>query len=262
MSGVLVETAHRAHAHGNQPMMIGRQDHAEAEVEIETEKEDVVGVVIVIVPEGEVENVEATSEDAVIAGTETEIRGGAGAPTDEAETRTKNDGAEVAIGKGRGGEVLIEILLGEETAEKTEKVEKKNDHEVDEWKLKTGTFICPAKTVISLGCVHVGVLHPLLSDYRIVGILWTHVNISLFYIIIRFIFNFIGTSSPLLGNYLCVSRFFFQTIFNQTCFYAYIITLVKNPVERVQSAPSYYGYLSWSPTVLDYVRGGQLSSDG
>ena len=191
-------------------MMIGRQDHAEAEaeVEIETEREDVVGVVIVIVPEGEVENAEATSEDAGIAGTEIEIRGGAGASTDEAETTTKNDGAEVAIGKGRGGEVLIEILLGEETAEKTEKVEKKNDHEVDEWKHKTGTFICPAKTVISLGCVHVGVLHSLLSDYRIVGILWTRVNIHCF-IIIRFIFNFIGTSSPLLENCLCVNRFFF-----------------------------------------------------
>ena len=175
-------TAHQAHAHGNQPMMIGSQDHAqaEAEVEIETEREDVVGVVIVIVPEGEVENAEATSEDAGIAGTETEIRGGAGAPTDEAETTTKNDGAEVAIGKGRGGEVLIEILLGEETAEKAEKVEKKNDHEVDEWKHKTGTFICPAKTVISLGCVHVGVLHSLLSDYRIVDILWTHVNVHCF----------------------------------------------------------------------------------
>ena len=176
-------TAHQAHAHGNQPMMIGLQDHAEAEVEIETEREDVVGVVIVIVPEGEVGNAEATSEDAGIAGTETEIRGGAGAPTDEAETTTKNDGAEVAIGKGRGGEVLIEILLGEETAEKAEKVEKKNDHEVDEWKHKTATFICPAKTMISLGCVHVSVLHSLLSDYRIVGILWTRVNISLFYIL-------------------------------------------------------------------------------
>ena len=175
-------TAHQAHAHGNQPMMIGLQDHAEAEaeVEIETEREDVVGVVIVIVPEGEVGNAEATSEDAGIAGTEIEIRSGAGAPTDEAETTTKNDGAEVAIGKGRGGEVPIEILLGEETAEKTEKVEKKNDHEVDEWKHKTGTFICPAKTVISLGCVHVGVLHSLLSDYRIVGILWTHVHIHCF----------------------------------------------------------------------------------
>ena len=208
-------TAHRAHAHGNQPMMISRQDHAEAEVVIETEREDVVGVVIVIVPEGEVENVEATSEDAGIAGTETEIRGGAGAPTDEAETTTKNDGAEVAIGKGRGGEVMIEILLvGEETAEKTEKVEKKNVHEVDEWKHKTGTFICPAKTVISLGCVHVGVLHSLLSDYRIVGIFWTRVNISLFYIIIRFISNFIETSSPLLENYLCVSRFLFSKTFS------------------------------------------------
>ena len=207
-------TAHRAHTHGNQPMMIGRQDHAEAEVEIETEREDVVGVVIVIVPEGEVENAEATSEDAGIAGTETEIRGGAGAPTDEGETTTKNDGAEVAIGKGRGGEVMIEILLvGEETAEKTEKVEKKNVHEVDEWKHKTGTFICPAKTVISLGCVHVGVLHSLLSDYRIVGIFWTRVNISLFYIIIRFISNFIETSSPLLENYLCVSRFLFSKHF-------------------------------------------------
>lgn len=163
LSGVLVETAHQALAHGNQPMMIGRQDHAEAEaeVEIETEREDVVGVVMVIVPEGEVENAEATSEDAGIAGTETEIRGGAGAPTDEAGTMTKNDGAEVAIGKGRGGEVQIEILLGEETAEKAEKVEKKNDHEVDEWKHKTGTFICPAKTMISLGCVHVCVLHSL-----------------------------------------------------------------------------------------------------
>lgn len=200
-------TAHRAHAHGNQPMMIGRQDHAEAEVEIETERKDVVGVVIV--PEGEVENAEATSEDKGIAGTETEIRGGAGAPTDEAETTTKNDGAEVAIGKGRGGEVMIEILLGEETAEKTEKVEKKNVHEVDKWKHKTRTFICPARTMISLGCVHVGVLHSLLSDYRIVGILWTRVNISLFYIIIRLISNFIGTLSPLLENYLCVSRFFF-----------------------------------------------------
>ena len=208
-------TAHRALAHGNQPMMISRQDHAEAEVVIETEREDVVGVVIVIVPEGEVENVEATSEDAGIAGTETEIRGGAGAPTDEAETTTKNDGAEVAIGKGRGGEVTIEILLvGEETAEKTEKVEKKNVHEVDEWKHKTGTFICPAKTVISLGCVHVGVLHSLLSDYRIVGIFWTRVNISLFYIIIRFISNFIETSSPLLENYLCVSRFLFSKTFS------------------------------------------------
>ena len=208
-------TAHRAQAHGNQPMMISRQDHAEAEVVIETEREDVVGVVIVIVPEGEVENVEATSEDAGIAGTETEIRGGAGAPTDEAETTTKNDGAEVAIGKGRGGEVMIEILLvGEETAEKTEKVEKKNVHEVDEWKHKTGTFICPAKTVISLGCVHVGVLHSLLSDYRIVGIFWTRVNISLFYIIIRFISNFIETSSPLLENYLCVSRFLFSKTFS------------------------------------------------
>lgn len=112
--------------------MIGRQDHAEAEVEIGTEREDEVGVVIVIIPEGEVENAEATSEDAVIAGTETEIRGGAGAPTDEAETTIKNDGAEVAIRKGRESEVLIEILPGEETAEKTEKVEKKNDHEVDE----------------------------------------------------------------------------------------------------------------------------------
>ena len=89
-----------------------------------------------IVPEGEVENAEVTSEDAVIAGTETEIRGGAGAPTDEAETTTKNDGAEVAIRKGRESEVLIEILPGEETAETTEKVEKKNDHEVDEWKHK------------------------------------------------------------------------------------------------------------------------------
>ena len=104
-------TAHQAHAHGNQPMMISRPDHAEAEVVIETEREDVVGVVIVIVPEGEVENVEATSEDAGIAGTETEIRGGAGALTDEGETTTKNDGAEVAIGKRRGGEVMIEILL-------------------------------------------------------------------------------------------------------------------------------------------------------
>ena len=213
-------TAHQAHAHGNQPTMIGRQDHAqaEAEVEIETEREDVVGVVIVIVPEGEVENAEATSEDAGIAGTETEIRGGAGAPTDEAETTTKNDGAEVAIGKGRGGEVLIEILLGEETAEKAEKVEKKNDHEVDEWKHKTGTFICPAKTMISLGCVHVSVLHSLLSDYRIVGILWTRVNISLFYIIIRFISNFIGTSSPLLENYLCVSLFFFKPFSTKRAF--------------------------------------------
>jgi len=255
-------TAHQAHAHGNQPMTIGRQDHAEAEVEIGTEREDEVEVVIVIAPEGEVENAEATSEDAVIAGTETEIRGEAGAPTDEAETTTKNDGAEVAIGKRRGGEVLIEILLGEETAEKTEKVEKKNDHEVDEWKHKPGTFICPARTMISLGCVHVGVLHSLLSGYRIVGILWTRVNISLFYIIIRFISNFIGTSSPLLENYLCVSRFFFQTIFNQTCFYAHIISVVKNPVERVQSVPSYCGYLSWSPTILDSLRGGQLSSDG
>ena len=205
-------TAHRAHAHGNQPMMIGRQDHAEAEaeVEIETEREDVVGVVIVIVPEGEVENAEATSEDAGIAGTETEIRGGAGALTDEEETTTKNDGAEVAIGKGRGGEVMIEILSGEETAEKTEKVEKKNVHEVDEWKHKTGTFICPARTIISLECVHVGVLHSLLSNYRIVGILWTRVNISLFYLIIRFISNFIETSSPLLENYPCVSRFLFS----------------------------------------------------
>ena len=207
-------TAHQAHAHGNQPMMISRQDHAEAEVVIETEREDVVGVVIVIVPEGEVENVEATSEDAGIAGTETEIRGGAGVPTDEAETTTKNDGAEVAIGKGRGGEVLIETLLGEETAEKTEKVEKKNDHEVDEWKQKIGTFICPARTMISLGCVHVCVLHSLLSDYRIVGIFWTRVNISLFYIIIRFISNFIETSSPLLENYLCVSRFLFSKTFS------------------------------------------------
>ena len=207
-------TAHRAHALGNQPMMMSRQDHAEAEVVIETEREDVVGVVIVIVPEGEVENVEATSEDAGIAGTETEIRGGAGAPTDEAETTTKNDGAEVAIGKGRGGEVLIETLLGEETAEKTEKVEKKNDHEVDEWKQKIGTFICPARTMISLGCVHVCVLHSLLSDYRIVGIFWTRVNISLFYIIIRFISNFIETSSPLLENYLCVSRFLFSKTFS------------------------------------------------
>lgn len=161
LSGVLVETAHRAHAHGNQPMMIGRQDHAEAEVEIETEREDVVGVVIVIVPEGEVENAEATNEDAGIAGTEIEIKSGAGALTDEGETTTKNDGAEVAIGKGRGGEVMIEILLGGETAEKTEKVEKKNDHEVDEWKHKIGTFICPARTMISLGCVHVCVLHSL-----------------------------------------------------------------------------------------------------
>lgn len=207
-------TAHRAHAHGNQPMMIGRQDHAEAEVEIETEREDVVGVVIVIVPESEVENAEATSEDAGIAGTETEIRGEAGAPTDEAETTTKNDGAEVVIEKGRGGEVLIEILLGGETAEKTEKVGKKNDHEVDEWKHKTGTFICPARTMISLGCVHVCVLHSLLSGYRIVGIFWTRVNISLFYIIIRFISNFIETSSPLLENYLCVSRFLFSKTFS------------------------------------------------
>ena len=216
-----------------------------------------------IVPEGEVENAEATSEDAGIAGTETEIRGEAGAPTDEAETTTKNDGAEVAIGKGRGGEVQIEILLGEETAEKTEKVEKKNDHEVDEWKHKTGTFICPARTMISLECVHVCVLHSLLSDYRIVGILWTRVNMSLFYIIIRFIFNFIGTSSPLLENCLCVNRFFFSSHFQPNVLLCpYNISLVKNPVERVQPAPSYYGYLSWFPTILDSQGGGQLSSNG
>ena len=46
----------------------------------------------------------------------------------------------------------------------------------------------------------------------------TRVNISLFYIIIRFIFNFIGTSSPLLEKYLCVSRLFIQAIFNQRAF--------------------------------------------
>ena len=99
-------------------MMTEDRGHAEveAEVEIGDEKDDEAGVVTATVPEGEAESAEVMSEDATIAGTETEKGDEVGARTDEKEMTTEKDVAGVAIGTGRGGEVEIAMIRGEKTA--------------------------------------------------------------------------------------------------------------------------------------------------
>lgn len=97
----------------------------EAEVEIGDEKDDEAAVVTATVPEGEAESAEVMSEDATIAGTETEKGDEVGARTDEIETTTEKDAVGVAIGIGRRGEVEIAMTREEETTKNIREVGRK-----------------------------------------------------------------------------------------------------------------------------------------
>lgn len=115
------------------PTMIGARSHAEAEarVEIGGEKEDEVGVVTVTVPEGVAESALVTTENVTIAGTEKERGSEVEAREDEIETTTEKGGVEVAIRTGKGDEVVITKIPGEEAVRIKKEAEKETGHAAD-----------------------------------------------------------------------------------------------------------------------------------
>ena len=146
-------TAPQADAMVRRSTTIVIQNHVVAEAEvvivIAGGKSDEVEVMTVTVHDDEAKNVGVTNEGATTAGTETEGENEAEARTGEAETKTENDAAEVAIETERGDEVLIVMNLEEQVTETRKEAERRTGHAADERHCKTVKILLLRRPTVS-----------------------------------------------------------------------------------------------------------------